>query len=120
MPRQRDEQPIGFFAVWKATDTWFAASQEEKRHFNERITAIFRKAKGKGVRSYGVFDCSWSSEWRYFTFWTAPDVETLEEVMAELAETGDINKYNEQRHFVGRQLPPTQTLGTEGQVISVD
>lgn len=99
-----DPQPLGFIAFWKATDTWFQAGEKEKERFLEAIDEIFKNAKAQGVTMHGIYDCSWSSEWRYFTFWECPDLETLEETMRKLASIGDINMYNEQRHFVGRRL----------------
>lgn len=100
-----ESRPLGFFAVWKATDMWFRATDEEKKQFMDKITRIFDEAKAKGVKMYGTYDCSWSSEWRYFTFWQCPSLEVLEATMRKLAEIGDINMYNEQRHFVGRLIP---------------
>ncbi|HEX7713450.1 MAG TPA: DUF6616 family protein [Bacillota bacterium] len=99
------ERPLGFFAAWKATDTWFRTSEKEKAQFMKEIEKIFNVAKEKGVKMHGVYDCSWSSEWRYFTFWECPNLEILEETMGKLAAIGDINMYNEQRHFIGRLIP---------------
>ena len=98
------EQPLGFVAFWKATDTWFKENEEQQKDFIEKIKQIFAQAREKGVKMYGVYDCSWSSEWRYFTFWECPTLEILEETVNQLAEIGDINMYNHQRHFVGRRL----------------
>lgn len=99
-----DSQPLGFIAFWKATDTWFEAEEEEKERFLKVLDKIFEEAKAQGVRMHGIYDCSWSSEWRYFTFWECPDLETLEGTMRKLVSIGDINMYNVQRHFVGRRL----------------
>lgn len=99
-----DPQPLGFIAFWKATDTWFQTKEEEKEQFLKVVGEIFKEAKSQGVQMYGIYDCSWSSEWRYFTFWECPNLEILEETMRKLAGIGDINMYNEQRHFVGRRL----------------
>lgn len=99
------DRPLGFFAVWKATDTWFQAGEDAKKKFMNQIEQIFAEARKKGIKMHGVYDCSWSSEWRYFTFWECPNLEVLEETMRKLAEIGDINMYNEQRHFVGRLIP---------------
>ena len=57
----------------------------------------------KGVQTFGNFDCSWSCEWRYFTFWLCPNIELLEETMRKLTEIGDINLFNVQHHYVGRR-----------------
>jgi len=97
-----NERPFGFVAFWKATDSWFAADEETKKDFMGKIAAI-NEARKKGVQTFGNFDCSWSSEWRYFTFWLCPNLEVLEETMKKLVEIGDINKFNIQHHYIGRQ-----------------
>lgn len=99
-----EQKPLGFFAAWKATDTWYSASEDEKREFDRKVEDIFSRARDKGVKMHGVYDCCWSTEWKYFTFWEVPNLELLEEVMDELSEIGDINMYNAQRHFVGRKV----------------
>lgn len=97
------EREVGFIAFWKATDLWFQASEEEKKDFMDKLEKVFAKAESKGVKRHGIYDCSWSSEWRYFTYWTAPNTHVIEEAMEELVEVGDINKYNIQHHFIGRK-----------------
>lgn len=97
------ERELGFVAFWKATDRWFGASKSDKAVFMEKLDAIFSKARGQGVVMHGPYDCSWSSEWRYFSFWQCPTLAILEETMAALVEIGDINLYNEQHHYVGRK-----------------
>lgn len=94
---------MGFVAFWKATEAWFTADEKTKKDFMEKLQAINEEAKRKGVQTFGNFDCSWSCEWRYFTFWLCPNLEVLEETMAKLVEIGDINLFNEQHHYVGRQ-----------------
>lgn len=96
------ERPLGFVAFWKATDAWFAATEEEKAIFMEELQAVNQEAQAKGVVMHGSYDCSWSCEWRYFTFWTCPTLEILEETMEKLLKIGDINLYNVQHHYVGR------------------
>lgn len=98
-----EEQPLGFVAFWKATDSWFQADEAVKRAFMEKLRAINEEAQAKGVQTFGNFDCSWSCEWRYFTFWLCPSLEILEETMRKLVEIGDINLFNEQHHYVGRR-----------------
>ena len=95
---------IGFIAFWKASDTWFTEKQENKEAFMHDLDAIFQEARIRGVKMHGIFDCSWSSEWRYFTFWECPNIEVLEDTCKRLTVIGDINKYNIQRHFVGRKV----------------
>ena len=99
------KEPLGFFAMWKATDAWFQEEPARKEEFMKRLQVIFEDAKAKGVKMYGVYDCCWSSEWRYFTFWECPSLDVLEETMARLAEMGDIYQYNIHHLFIGRRLP---------------
>ena len=100
----RSEMPLGFIAFWKHTDTWYAESEAKKAEFQKELEGIFEEYKDKGIKMYGEFDCCWSSEWRYFTFWEVPNLELLEELMAKLAEIGDINMYHSQHHYVGRKV----------------
>ncbi len=100
---EQQERELGFVAFWKATDSWFGAGKDEKAVFMEKLDAIFAGARAKGVVMHGPYDCSWSCEWRYFSFWQCPNLAVLEETMAALAEMGDINLYNAQHHYVGRK-----------------
>lgn len=97
------ENTVGFVAFWKATDSWFTEKPENKDKFLKDLDTIFQEARDNGVVMHGIFDCSWSSEWRYFTFWECPSVELLESICKKLVAIGDINRYNVQRHFVGRR-----------------
>ena len=97
------EQPYGFVAFWKATDSWFAADEATKQRFMEEVAAINSEARARGVQMFGNFDCSWSSEWRYFTFWLCPELDVLQETMQKLVAIGDINHFNIQHHYIGRK-----------------
>ena len=98
------EKPYGFIAFWKSSDTWYATDEKEKQIFLDEIKDVMDKAQSKGIQSFGTFNCSWSSEWKYFTFWLCPTIELLEETAAELERIGDINKYCIQHHYVGRRV----------------
>lgn len=98
------EKMLGFVAFWKATDSWFSADDKTKEEFMKKIDEIFKEARSKGVIMHGVYDCSWSCEWRYFTFWQCPNIQVLEETTKKLADIGDINLYNAQHHYVGRLI----------------
>lgn len=93
----------GFVAFWKATDSWFEADEDTRRHFMIQIQEVMDEARQKGIQTFGNYDCCWSSEWRYFTFWLCPDIELLEKTMKQLVEIGDINHFNIQHHYVGRR-----------------
>jgi len=101
----KKKNSLGFIAFWKATDTWFQENNEEKESFKKELEKIFEEAKEKGVKMHGVYDCCWSTKWSYFTFWECPNIEVLEETMNKLRAIGDINKYNEQHHYIGRKIP---------------
>lgn len=97
------DRPYGFIAFWKATDAWYSATDEVKDAFMKDLIKINMEAKEKGVVTYGNFDCSWSCEWRYFTFWMCEELEVLQETMEKLVEIGDINHFNIQHHYIGRK-----------------
>ena len=97
-----EKNTIGFVAFWKASDSWFSETEENKDKFIASLDSIFDEARDKGIIMHGIHDCSWSSEWRYFTYWTSPSVELLEDICRKLVEIGDINHYNIQHHYVGR------------------
>lgn len=94
----------GFIALWKHSDLWYTGDPEKKEKMIQRVNEINREAIEKGVVMSSVYDCSWSSEWHYFTFWECPNLEVLEEAMEELEKCGDVNAYNIQHHFVGREV----------------
>lgn len=95
------ENVYGFVAFWKATDSWFSADKETKEQFMVRLKEVVDGAREKGIQTFGNFDCSWSCEWRYFTFWLSPNIEVLQETMDKLVKIGDINHFNIQHHYVG-------------------
>lgn len=99
-----EKADYGFVAFWKATDSWFCADQKTKDRFMEALREIMEEARSKGIRMLGTYDCSWSSQWRYFTFWQCPDIEVLQATMKRLADIGDINHFNIQHHYVGRKV----------------
>lgn len=98
-----EQREYGFVAFWKATDSWFEADEDTRRHFMIQIQEVMDEARQKGIQTFGNYDCCWSSEWRYFTFWLCPDIELLEKTMKQLVEIGDINHFNIQHHYVGRR-----------------
>jgi|GEM_PF-821279 len=94
----------GFIAFWKHNTQWYTEDPEKKQRFIDRVNEINREAIAKGVVMSSVYDCSWSSEWRYFSFWECPSIEVLEETIEKLEECGDINVYNIQHHYIGREV----------------
>ncbi|MEG1926627.1 MAG: hypothetical protein RR415_12875 [Ruthenibacterium sp.] len=99
-----DNKPYGFIAFWKSSDLWYDFVGEAREDYFKKIKEIQEEAKSSGVIMYGNFDCSWSCEWRYFTFWTCPDVKILEDIIAKLEAIGDVNRFNIQRHYIGHMI----------------
>lgn len=99
-----EKRKYGFVSFWKHNDKWYTASEEEKQMLIDRVNEISREASAAGVEMSSVYDCSWSSEWRYFSFWQCPDIKVLLETMEKLQECGDINLYNLQHHYVGVEV----------------
>lgn len=100
----------GFVAFWKHNEKWYTASEIEKQMLIDRVNEISREAIEKGVEMSSVFDCSWSSEWRYFTFWQCPSIELLVEIIEKLEECGDINLFNVQHHYVGIEVRDNENI----------
>ncbi len=94
------DRPIGFFAMWRKTDAYYNKSQQEWDSSDRAIRQVFDMARSKGVRMLGRYDCRWSTEWEYFTFWQVPSIEILDEVMDRLESAGDF-MFAESRHLIG-------------------
>jgi hypothetical protein len=101
--RPEDPRPIGFFALWNLKESYYRDREEWDRS-NVSVREVFHRARERGVKMYGLYNCRWSTRWEFFTFWIVPDLETLESVMAELEPVGDF-KYADSRHIVGRAEP---------------
>lgn len=99
-----DDRKYGFIALWKHSDNWYTEDPETKKRFIDRVNEINREAQEKGVVMSSVYDCTWSSEYHYFSFWECPNIEVLQEAMEKLVACGDVNFYNIQRHIVGREV----------------
>jgi len=98
------KKPLGFLRHGKQLTHGTAPLKKKNRSSTGKWRTSSAVLGEKGVKMHGVYDCCWSTEWKYFTFWEVPNLELLEEVMEELSEIGDINMYNAQRHFVGRKV----------------
>lgn len=96
--------PLGFFALWRQTETYYRASQEEWVTSDRAVRDVFNEAHALGVRMLGRYDCRWSSQWEYFTFWMAPNLETMEKLMDHLEPAGDF-KFADSRHVIGQWQP---------------
>lgn len=94
----------GFIALWKHNDAWYTQDPEKKSKFIDRVNEINREAREKGIQMSSVYDCSWSSEWRYFSFWECESLDLIVETIEKLEECGDVNFYNLQQHYIGKEV----------------
>ncbi len=105
-----EERKYGFIALWKHADPWYAMGSEDRKKFIDKVNEINREAQEKGVWMSDVYDCSWSSEYRFFSFWESPTIEIIQETLEKLVACGDVNYYNIQRHFIGRAVPDSMNI----------
>lgn len=99
-----DERPLGFFAMWRRTPSYYGAGREAWEASDKAVRAAFKFARDNGVRMLGRYDCRWSTAWEYFTFWQVPSLEVLEATMERLEPAGDF-MFAESRHIVGNLEP---------------
>ncbi len=96
--------PIGFFAIWRRTDSHYRANPEDRLASSKGVQEAFAHAQRAGTRMLGLYDCLWSTEWQYFTFWLLPSFGVLESTMDELEQAGDF-WFASSRHLVGNLEP---------------
>lgn len=106
-----EERQLGFFAMWRRTDTFYNVDEETWKASDKAVREAFGFARNAGARMLGRYDCRWSTEWEYFTFWQVPSLEVLEATMERLEPAGDF-RFAESRHFVG-MLEPYFRFGRE-------
>lgn len=94
------ELPFAFIAFWKWKESYYRASRSEMDEYESAVDEAFTKARQKGIRMLGQYDCSFTSQWDSFTFWLSPTFEAIEESMDLLEAAGDF-KFAESRHIVG-------------------
>ncbi len=105
------ERPIGFFAMWRRTDAYYNAGKDAWDLSDKGVRDAFEYARVNGVRMLGRYDCRWSTEWEYFTFWQVPNLEVLEATMEQLESAGDF-WFAESHHIIGI-LEPYYRFGRE-------
>jgi hypothetical protein len=91
---------IGFAACWTNTAREYSASEADERETTERILAAFARGAARGIRTYGLYNCRWSSKWHYLTFWIGPDMTAITQTIADLERAGDF-KFSDSEHLVG-------------------
>lgn len=99
-PEGSENCPFGFFAIWRLTDSTYRAPSGEWEQSDSEIHEIFEFARSRGVRMLGRYNCRWSTEWDFFTFWQVPTFELLEEISSRLEPAGDF-MYADSRHVIG-------------------
>ena len=99
-----ETRPLGFFALWRLTDTYHRSSAEIRGASNRKGRQAFNYAIGRGVRMLGRYGCGWSTRWQYFTFWQVPSLEVLDDVMLRLEQAGDF-WFAESHHIIGNLEP---------------
>lgn len=96
--------PLGFFAIWRQTDSFYHAGSGVWTASDQAVRGVFDQARKRGVCMLGRYDCRWSTQWEYFTFWLAPDLETMEAIMDELEAVGDF-WFADSWHIIGNLEP---------------
>ena len=91
---------IGFVALWNSTPCEYHASEADEWGTTERIQAAFARGTSRGIRTYGLYNCRWSSPWHYLTFWVSPDLTAVIDTIADLERAGDF-KFADSEHLVG-------------------
>lgn len=106
--------PLGFFAIWRRKDDYYRASPEEWESSDRAVRQVFNHARTLGVHMLGRYDCRWSTNWDYFTFWQVPSFQVLQSVISQLEQAPDF-KFADSRHVIGI-LEPRFRFGTHLQI----
>ncbi|MGB6681381.1 MAG: hypothetical protein WBF08_08700, partial [Candidatus Bathyarchaeia archaeon] len=107
------KKPLAFIALWKRTNSFYLAQPNEISKSSQAVTEVFDNARQLGVLTFGRFECRWSSQWNYFTFWLAPNFEVLESVFEDLERVGDFY-YADPKHGIGLLNPEIKTYLPKG------
>jgi hypothetical protein len=97
-------QSFGFLAMWRRTEAYHHSNNREREAFEGALSQSLTIARSRGIRMLGNYDCRWSTEWEYFTFWQAPNLKVMEETMENL-ESCRTFLYFDSRHVIGRVEP---------------
>jgi hypothetical protein len=100
--------PIAFLALWRRSPTFFNAGIDERKAVQNEIYQAFYYGREKGIRMMGIYDCRWSTNWDYFTYWVSPTFQVLEETIDRLEIAGDF-WLSESRHLIGTYEPHFQS-----------
>lgn len=103
---------VGFVALWENNQREYHASDGDEWETTERIQGAFANGRSRGIRTYGLYNCRWSSAWHYFTFWVSPSLSAVCDTIADLEQAGDF-KFADSEHIVGRFVEESDFL-TDG------
>ena len=96
--------PFAFFAMWRRTETFFNSGGEKRGGIQNKIYEAFNYGREQGIRMLGIYDCRWSTNWEYFTYWASPTFQVLQDTIDRLEEAGDF-WLSESRHLIGVYEP---------------
>jgi hypothetical protein len=100
--------PYAFFAAWRRTEAFFNTSANNRGNIQKNIYRVFDYGRRRGICMLGVFDCRWSTNWDYFTYWASPNFQVLQETIDRLEDAGDF-WISESRHLLGTYEPHFQS-----------
>ncbi len=98
------DYPFAFFAIWRRSATFFRTGVDDRKAIQEKIYQAFYYGCERGIRMMGIYDCRWSTNWHYFTYWVSPSFQVLEETIHRLERAGDFG-LSESRHLIGNYEP---------------
>ncbi|HEU5430752.1 MAG TPA: hypothetical protein VFU81_03765 [Thermomicrobiales bacterium] len=90
----------GFVALWNNNQREYVATPADEWGTTAAIQGAFANGRERGVRTYGLYYCRWSSPWQYLTFWVSPTTDAIFDTIADLERAGDF-KYADSLHRVG-------------------
>lgn len=90
----------GFVALWNNNSREYVATRADEWGTTAAIQAAFANGRERGIRTYGLYFCRWSSAWQYLTFWVSPNAAAIFDTIADLERAGDF-KFADSLHRVG-------------------
>ena len=95
-------QPIYKLFMFRNTEAYYQASEEERNEFLGKLNAAFEKVGGKRLVAC---NSSWSSEqWPVFGVEIFPDIEAVQQYAEALNEL-NMPRYVESMTLLGTELP---------------
>ena len=98
-------QPVLFLYMYKAKDSYWEFSDEEKEETGKRIRESFQAVGGKQIVSA---NCEWSNpDYAGFGVQEFPSIEALQQHFADGHEIGYL-KHIEETYIVGTRITPDE------------